>query len=265
MCISNSAICTTPPSSSRPARICKPEQKTAWLSFYNFIYLSYSSAKLPRLYSREQLFGALILFRNLSYIQTSGPGGLPGTLVAFLELWLVCWNSRIVHKISTSLDSGFVTRQGCFLVLLVAMMLLASLPTLELAQPHELVWSPSLPSGSHIDSLLSFNKASDRVAKRSPLLREVSPLLRANLAAYFARHTQPKTPHTRTHKAHFATAHDAQNLNSTAIEAVYNDGRRSLLEAKLQETTARQCSASYVEGSHVESAKIADLCKWRDT
>jgi hypothetical protein len=142
-------------------------------------------------------------------------------------------------------------------------MLLASLPTLELAQPHDLVRSPSLPSGSHI-SLLSF-KASDRVAKHSPFLRAVSPLLRANLAAYFARHTQPKTPHTRTHKAHFATAHDAQNLNSTAIEAVYNDGRRSLLEAKIQETTARQCSASYVEGSHVESAKIADLCKWRDT
>ena len=106
------------------------------------------------------------------------------------------------------------------------------------------------------------------------LLREIqaadlvlgqSPLLRSNLAAYFARHTQLEASHARTYEAQFATADDPQNPNATALEAVHENGRRLLLEAKTQDTTARQGSASSVEGSHVESAKLADLCKLRDT
>ena len=107
------------------------------------------------------------------------------------------------------------------------------------------------------DPLLRTNQAADFVLGQSPLLR-------SNLAAYFDRHPQLEAPHTGTYEAQFASADEAQNLNATAIEAVCNDGRRSLLEARIEETTARQCSSSYVEGSHVKSAKIAGLCKWRD-
>ena len=85
-----------------------------------------------------------------------------------------------------------------------------------------------------------------------------SALLRTNLAAYLAPHTvgtRLQAPHARTCKAQHATA----------IEAVRKAVSRSLLEAKTQKLLARQGSASYVERNHVESAKLADLCKWRDT
>ena len=140
-------------------------------------------------------------------------------------------------------------------------MLLASSPTAErtlfnsqkvrtLAAARD--WSPFK------ELLLRENQAADLVLGQSPLLR-------SNLAAYFARHTQLEASHARTYEAQFATADDPQNPNATALEAVHENGRRLLLEAKTQETTARQGSASSVEGSHIESAKLADLCKWRDT
>ena len=103
-------------------------------------------------------------------------------------------------------------------------------------------------------SLLSTNKAADFV-----LIRQ-SSLLRTKLATHLARHTQVEVPDAKTLEAQFqvATTDDAQNLNAKVIKAVPNEGSRSLLEAN----TARQISASYIGSNHVESAKVADSCKY---
>ena len=115
------------------------------------------------------------------------------------------------------------------------------------AAAADIPWDPQTP-------LLSTNKAADFV-----LLRQ-SSLLRIKLAAYLARHTQLAAPNAKTSETQFqvATADDAQNLNVTAIEAVSNDRRRSLLGA----STARQVSAAYIGSNHVDSAMVADLCKY---
>lgn len=140
------------------------------------------------------------------------------------------------------------------------MMLIASLwdrkdillsPTLHPVRTPDLMQQPCRLSP---DFMLSTNKAADFFS-----LGQTS-LLRTKLAAHLARRTQLETPRAQTSEAQFqvATNENVQNLNAQAIKAAPNDGRISLLEAN----TARQISALYVGSNHVESAKIADLCKY---
>jgi hypothetical protein len=136
-----------------------------------------------------------------------------------------------------------------------------SLPTTgERISPLHVRCYATIP-GYRIDtkeSLLRTNQAADFFLGQSPLLRSI-------LAAYVTLHTHLEEAHARTYESQFATADEAQNLSATSIEAVQNDGRRSLLEAKTQKTIARQGSTSYVESSHIESPKKADLCKLHET
>ena len=90
-------------------------------------------------------------------------------------------------------------------------------------------------------------------------------LLRTSLDACCAQHKEFEVPHVGESDAQFAPSDDAQDWIATVPETVRNDGRRLLLKTEPHETVLRQCSDSYVDSNHAESAKVADLCKLHET